>query len=268
MQSFNEKQVSAILKRATELQAGDEGAAHGLTLDELRSIAAEVGIDSRFVEQAAFETQRPAQKKAGFSFWGAPVRLTEERVLARPVDEDEWGAMVEEMRRVYGQVGTVSGVGGTRTWSYGGRRATTAAAVSLTQRRGRTCVTAQRNLEHQIGATFAPAGSYLVGFSVLVAAGQLFTLTPPFSFFAALALLLSGFFALRAVMGHIGWKEQRKMTDMLDRLEAIAGESEVLHEAPVASHEPLSQTAALPLPDFDEASEAIPDARVPRTRTR
>ena len=268
MRVFNEKQVSGILKRAAELQAGDAGDERGLSLDELRAIAAEVGIDPRFVEQAAFETGRPAPKKQGFAFWGAPVRLTDERVLTQPVDEDEWGAMVEEMRRVYGHVGTVSEVGGTRTWSYGSRRTSTTAAVSLTQRRGRTYVTAQRNLDQEIAVTFAPAGSQVLVFTLLMAMGELFSLGVGFNIVAAAALFLTAFFGLRAIVGYIGRKEQRKMTDVLDRIERIAGESEGLGDAPVETPARAAARPASLLTGLEEAPEAPSDASRARTRAR
>lgn len=263
MQVFNEKQVQGILKRATELQAEAGGGQTGLTLDELRAVASEVGIDPRFIEQAAVEAQRPAQKKSGFPVFGAPVHLREERMLAAAVDEDEWIAMVEEMRRAYGQVGTVTGAGNTRSWSCGDHKSHTKAVLSLTQRRGNAQVVVQRNLEQEIGLTFGLGSSPVLVLAILIAVGELFPMAAGLNLLVAALVFLAGFFALRAIPGHIGGKEQQKLTSVLARLEAIAGESEALPAPPVST-----PPAPTPLLDLGVEPDVAAQTAAPRTRTR
>ena len=56
---YTDKEISAVLKRATELQGaqGPAGGTSGLSLDELEQIAAEVGIDPNYVKAAALELE-------------------------------------------------------------------------------------------------------------------------------------------------------------------------------------------------------------------
>ena len=81
---YGDKDVARILKRATELQRAEPGAAdpEGLTLAELSEIAEKAGIDPTFLQRAAAEvsTRTPASsfvaKRAG-----APMSPSVERVV-------------------------------------------------------------------------------------------------------------------------------------------------------------------------------------------
>ena len=269
MQVFNEKQVGAILKRAAELQSGDSAPGVGLTLDELRAVAEETGLDPRHIEQAAREIyQSAAPPRAGFAFWGTPARLTEERVLAQHVDEDEWGEMVEEMQRQFGEVGVVSAAGATRTWSHTGHHGRTTTALSVTQRRGHLHLVAQRNMRQTIALTFGPAGAVVLNLVMMLATGEVFPIAFPFNLVVAAVLLTVAFFALRGVAGHFGRKEAGKLKAALDRAEQIAGESEGLETPSEGLETPSAAPAAPILPLGESFPEAPPLSPSPRLRTR
>src|SRR5690606_2644139 len=96
---YGEKDVSRILKRATEIQ-GDAGAAetHGLTLAELQQIAREAGISPEAVAAAAAEMGAAPEKSRDFHVLGGPVSFSHERVVAGEVSEETWEAMLDEIR--------------------------------------------------------------------------------------------------------------------------------------------------------------------------
>ncbi|MBT8400282.1 MAG: hypothetical protein KJO98_07385, partial [Rhodothermia bacterium] len=81
---FGEEDVAKILKSASERQATRKAPNAGLTLEELKQVAAEAGIDPRHVADAAKEITAPgisavpnAQVTASASdqpnFWGGPL---------------------------------------------------------------------------------------------------------------------------------------------------------------------------------------------------
>src|SRR5437764_11565147 len=72
---FTEKQVSAILKRAAELQTARGDAADpaaGFSLAQLQQAAAELGIDPGFLEAAAAEMEKGRRPGGRDSFCGGP----------------------------------------------------------------------------------------------------------------------------------------------------------------------------------------------------
>src|SRR5262245_32780610 len=100
-QRFSEKEVTAILRRAVELQAAgrDErrpGSRRGETsLDQLRrQAAAELGLAPQLVDQAALEVA-DAGAPAGRSWlWGGPWNVDHDRLVAGAVGEEDWPALL------------------------------------------------------------------------------------------------------------------------------------------------------------------------------
>jgi len=67
--TYTEEEVAALFKRAAELQAqrdpsgGSSDTRHGLTLDELRAIAADAGLDPELLRVAAADIERPTRRR-------------------------------------------------------------------------------------------------------------------------------------------------------------------------------------------------------------
>jgi hypothetical protein len=121
---FTEKEVSAILKRAVELQAAVRedglGAAEpggGTSLVQIRQAAAELGLEPRLVEQAALEVAAACAPRGRSGFWGGPWNVRHERVVDGTMTEQDWPALLAEIRRATGRVGDVSAVGKALEWS-------------------------------------------------------------------------------------------------------------------------------------------------------
>lgn len=93
-QKFSEEEFAVILRKAAQLQATPkaERGAEGLTLDEMKSIAAEAGFDPELVERAAGLVPREPELNPVERFLGGalkhrlehtvPVLLTDERIGA------------------------------------------------------------------------------------------------------------------------------------------------------------------------------------------
>ncbi len=119
---YGEEEVGLILKRAAELQrqepaAGGEGG--GLSLAELEEIAAEAGIDPRYLRRAADEVDAHAIPLRGDGLdhlLGAPLTLKFDRILTGELSEDGLEALIPEIQDAAEGYGHPSLVGHTLTW--------------------------------------------------------------------------------------------------------------------------------------------------------
>lgn len=141
-QRFDEDEISIILEQASLLDLEEDtpdepkrlsGASHhashqasrnGLTLAELKAIAAEAGISPAAVARAAGAVVRgnhlPPERQ---SLLGLPVGVARTVVFDRRVTDAEWEQMVVLFRRTFGASGAVRGAGSLREWGNGRLRA-------------------------------------------------------------------------------------------------------------------------------------------------
>lgn len=117
-QYFTEKQISHILKEASELQAA-AGADHakGLSQTELQEIALELGIEARYVEAALAAYQQDDGTKEGYQILGGPTSIDIERVVEGEVSMDQWDELTTTISRTFNIVGQASQVGQSLQWT-------------------------------------------------------------------------------------------------------------------------------------------------------
>lgn len=116
---YSDEEVALILREASE--AGDGGAAgraHGLSLTQLKEIAAEVGLDPSQVEVAA---NRLVHHRAGgkIPFLGTPVTPEFEREIPGELSADDMAELVTTIRKVLGRRGVTGTEMGTFEWKAG-----------------------------------------------------------------------------------------------------------------------------------------------------
>lgn len=115
--SYNEKEIGALIQRATELHEEARGnAAGGLTLKEIEHIAAELGLPPEYLRKAALELKGRPDPDAKFSLWGRPFVIGQARVVDGTMSEEQWGEIVSELRSSAGGAGHVSEIGKAREW--------------------------------------------------------------------------------------------------------------------------------------------------------
>lgn len=271
MRIYNEQETQELLRQAAALQAAKRDFTTGLTLDEIRRVAAEAGIDPAFVEQAAMGAPPPpVQQKSGF--WGGAYRLERERLIDHEVDGEEWTAMLDEIRRGYGHVGETKEIGRGFEWSYGYPQYGSAYVyghVSVAPRRGRTRIRATRRLSNQTLVFLLPflPAIFAVIFGIIAVAGDKVSGIVPL---VLTLITLVAFVGARALFGSMSRKAEREMEEMMERLEEIAGESEQYaaeQEREAGETKPLREgrldADAL---DFDAPPEAAAERRRRRTR--
>src|SRR5690606_12490001 len=95
----------------------DDVSDRGLSLRDIESIAAELGIDASHVRAAAREVYGRADAAPRFRFWGGPFVLDEHRSADGRLTEEVWHRIVRELRRTTGSAGDVREIGRAREWS-------------------------------------------------------------------------------------------------------------------------------------------------------
>jgi hypothetical protein len=115
---LSDREVAMILRRATELQdeSGEGLASHGLSLEVVREIAEEIGVESRFVDEAASSVLEGGTTQIVL---GGPIRERLGASYARTLSEEETSELVGRIRRVLKRQGEVSQSLGSVEWRTG-----------------------------------------------------------------------------------------------------------------------------------------------------
>lgn len=217
---FDEREISAILKRAAEIQGADGAApAFGLSLGELQQLAAEAGIDPQSVAAAAAELS-PRDADERLNIWGGPLTMTLDRVVKGEVDEAAWEAMVAAIRRTFNNTGTVQPWGQALEWTHnsGGAQA----HVTVTPRDGCTHIQVFWNGQVMAAPFFVISSALsLIMIPIVFEALALVSLAGAGLY---LSLAASLFLLARWLLSRVAGKEKRKVRHLMARLEEIAAE--------------------------------------------
>jgi hypothetical protein len=111
---YDEKEVSALIKRAGELQAQEADLGPDQpTLVQVQQAASELGIQSEFLERAAAELNNSPKGKGLF---GSPLRNHQSVTLRGRLTADRWPLTLQRMREATGRVGTPTQIGDACEW--------------------------------------------------------------------------------------------------------------------------------------------------------
>lgn len=120
---YKEHEVREIFELAARGSVSDKAVtpvAEGLTLEEIQSIGAEVGLAPAVVARAAAQLDvRPQNPRRSF---GMPIEVGSEVLLDRPLTDREWAQFVGELRHTFKAQGHVRDYGDLRSWSNGNLR--------------------------------------------------------------------------------------------------------------------------------------------------
>lgn len=151
---YSEKEASEILQKAVALQeaAGEAGEAYtpGITIEELRKIAEEAGLDPKFLDLAMTASTQPEPPKK----WFLNLVQDHERVIEGELPPDHFDIVLDGVGRAHRkaalrQVGrAVEGQIG-KGWGFGW--------LKLTSRRGRTRLSLRSNCFVPFMTTIYPA---------------------------------------------------------------------------------------------------------------
>ena len=119
---YGDDEVREIFSLAATGGTGDRSLpaeSGGLTLDELRHIAREAGIDPARVAQAAVSLDARGKTAPVRRLLGLPIGLSRVVDLPRAPTDREWEQLISEFRTTFGALGHVTSSGGLREWSNG-----------------------------------------------------------------------------------------------------------------------------------------------------
>lgn len=165
-QKYTESEFALILRKAIELQErrGAVDAAHGLSLAEIQAIAAEIGLEPGLVEQAASLVPRTGAGKMARLFGGPSVYQMEYSV-AGEFPKDDFGKVVDAIRRITGHQGQVTEVLGSLEWQTVGE--VSQILVTVSPRDGLTSVKILANRGPAAVLTFVfPGLAGLIGIGI------------------------------------------------------------------------------------------------------
>lgn len=201
---FSEQEAAEIVQRAVELQESspklEHGYTPGITLEELHRVAAEVGVQPEFLEQALILRDQPAK-----AVQGSGGMAVFERVLDGELDPADFDLLLEDFRTPM-QSPVPSQIG--RTLKFRTSEGTTSANVTITARNGRTRIKVEWMPVMGCVAAFYPAL-----FGVILSMG--------FASRAGMAWL--GFllaFAIVIAAGHIAAAVNRSIASRMQAFEA------------------------------------------------
>ncbi|MDX1547259.1 MAG: hypothetical protein R3247_09745 [Rhodothermales bacterium] len=248
---YGEEEIRRILKRASAMQEERVPETEGLTLEELQQIAAEAGIDPRFVALAAEAEQRGDDARRPFHLLGGGLSILEERSFPGPLTEGQRDEILDEIRRTFHQAGRAGKVGRTTEWTHAAH--SDEIQVTISERGDRTTVRVLERFPRLAVLTYIVPLSFLI--PVIVNVPLLQDMSAAGAALFALFVLALGFTGSRLGYSRIVAKKERRARQLLDRIEQIAAIPEA---APPALSEQRTDPlgAALQEGPAPEASEA------------
>lgn len=223
---YNEKEIGALIQRATELHESSSGTASdeskNLSLDEIEQIASELGLPSVHLRTAAAELENRKNSESDFSFWGTPFVVSESRVVDGDLSDEQWEDLVYELRRNVGRTGQVTDEGQLRQWTHTvgedaeGIKITKTSATARS-RKGRTTIEIRKQFGI-VGALY-PLAFF---FSVIGALAVTNSFPNPVAGWLSVTAIFGALGLVRLLIG--GWKKKykRNISLLADQLDATA----------------------------------------------
>ena len=229
---YSDREVGRLLKCATELQQAEESGGpggqggDGMTLATLQEVAAEAGIEPRYVQLAAARIDSPEPTGLRDSLAGTPLLLRAERILPGELREEDYEQIVAEIQMATDVPGNPSMVGRTLTWrSVTSEHQFRSLQVTVASRNGETRIQAEERLHGYAGALYGGGvgGAGMgVGFGVGFGVGLGALGSPLFAAAFPVTLIGGLYVAMRQIMKSIGRKRRAKLDELVDRIARYA----------------------------------------------
>lgn len=101
MKLYNRKEVGEILKKAADSSLSDESdSLNGLSLDELKQIASETGIDPEQITRAAAELEITGGRNET-TFWGGPFTFNSQVLAEGEITDRQWEEMLISIQKFF-----------------------------------------------------------------------------------------------------------------------------------------------------------------------
>jgi hypothetical protein len=266
MKLYDRKEIGAILKKAAESSSPEDDVSPlGLSVEELKQLASEAGIDPDQIVKAIAEVEIESHASKR-TFWGGPFSASNQVVVDREISIGQWEEMLISIREFFQSKGEVDVRESVLEWS-SPRGTTNSAQVTVLKDHGKTKISIGWNGPLSALPFYLPVPFAAVAF-LLFASGFLELSAVPG---VSLTLFLSGltFLAARWALGNHMDKGFSKISQLMTRLEAIAEQQRGESGIPL-KHEGTSATSAIPEPvlqiteeetDVESDFESQPEGR-------
>ncbi|MGI9625526.1 MAG: hypothetical protein ACR2QM_01710 [Longimicrobiales bacterium] len=223
---YSDKEVNALIKRATELQEEDATPSRGdsragMTLVELQEIAAEAGIDPKLIQRAAAHVDIPRTRTVGEKFAGAPFLVSVERVVPGELSAAAFSRIVPEIQRVATGHGNASMVGRTLTWSSETSQGQRSFQVTVSAKDGETLIRAEERLHGLAGSLYGGLMGGLgggLGFGLGMPIGIEVLGSAAFAVGFPIAVIGGSYLIARTILRKTGRERKRTLTGLVDHI--------------------------------------------------
>jgi hypothetical protein len=246
---FGDRETALILQKAAEMQAERGGRSSGLSLDDLRQVASEAGIDPYLVEEAVAELRRPKSvvQPSGRKSRRGQTRWEQRLELPVRLDNEDVRTLLANLEAEFGEHGTITELSCGTVWThYRLRHGHTHAAIETRETGTRLHVaierSTQRKLLRRVGGL---AGALLFGMAGAATGDE-----AGFTFLTAFGAIAGN------LTGRGAWRMLApRWAGRLDRLLSLLSGEALRNGTPVASQPSDSLTTRVPT-----AAGAIPPA--------
>ena len=224
---YSDKEVSRLLKYATDLQEEDEAGRRalgggGMTLATLQEVAAEAGIEPRYVQLAAARIDSPEPTGIGPALAGSPLLIRAERVVPGELLDEDYERIAEEIASDADMQGNATMVGRRLTWSSNTEKHPyRSLQVTVVSRNGETRVRAEETLHRYASELFAGVvggGGVGVGMGVGFGVGLGVLGSGLFAGLFPVTVIGGLYVAMRRVMKSKGRKRRAAVERLVDRI--------------------------------------------------
>ena len=218
---FTDREVHEILKKAVEKSPSRALArSEGLSLAELKTIGAEVGIEPARLEEAARKVTRVGGRRPNWLI-GGPTVLNVERTVDGEIDPSDTPQVLSVIRRVMGRTGEVSDIRGSLEWSEKGDSGER--HVTVSSRDGSTTVSGTATLTNAVVLTYLPAGIMGI-FGSVIGISQAAEADSSGGVFFFLLIIPVLYLILRTILGKISRSESARLEQVVDELARLTEE--------------------------------------------
>ena len=229
---YQAEEVDEIIKRASELEASNPTQSGAMTIGGVEAIAAEVGIAPGLVRSAAASVA-PSETAATVSlieppkrnaFIGGATRILVQRLVPGELRESDFPRLVDEIRRAFQNVGYVSQLGRSMTWSMSrGSAGRHDVDVAIIVGDGSTRVVVEEGLAQMVGGIFGGLGGGLGGGGTGLVVATVMALHAAPALPIVLPLWYVGVLALaRTSFQRLSRRRERELETTADRLATTA----------------------------------------------
>lgn len=238
---YRPDEIEEIMNKAAELEVSNPTMSGSMTIGGVEEIARDVGIPAALVRKAerslsqrALSREHAIQPPRDNVLIGGPTRILFERIVDGELDERDYSELVDEIRRCLKEVGQVSQLGRSFSWTLNkGQSGLRNIEIVISVRPGKTRILVQESLNHLIGAIFGGIGGGMGGGGLGPMMGVMFGalgLPGAAAAFLVPAWLTIVYLTARTSYYYAVKRRDRSLRELADRLAALA--TELIDEQP------------------------------------